>query len=68
MVGPRVVFRQFLSNGIAAAQYACEAQLQGPPVSSYNDGKEVLVTSLHWLTSEQHGPLLMVTYMHHSVQ
>ncbi|KAI1782402.1 hypothetical protein LXA43DRAFT_847067, partial [Ganoderma leucocontextum] len=37
------------------------------PVSSYNDGKEVLVTSLHWMASEQHGPLLMVTYMHHSV-
>ena len=54
--------------GTNTGEYVLEVKLQGPPLTSYNDGKEVLVTSLHWTDSKQHGRLLMVTYMYHGAQ
>ncbi len=47
--------------------YICKETLPDPPKLSKDVRKEVIVTSLHWTSTEQHGPLLLVTYMHHGV-
>ena len=36
-----------------------------PPKNSYNENREVLVTSVHWTMSKSRNPLLLVTYLHH---
>ena len=48
-------------------QWLQEAELGEPPKSSYNRNQEILITSLHWTSSERNSSLLMVTYMHHGI-
>ncbi|KAI0375848.1 WD40 repeat-like protein [Pilatotrama ljubarskyi] len=41
--------------------------LPEPPRSSLNDGREVLVTGIHWTKSRTHASLLLVTFMFHGI-
>ncbi|KAI9068782.1 WD40 repeat-like protein, partial [Trametes sanguinea] len=50
----------------SARQHALEVELSGLPSTYHTTDHEILVTSLHWSSSET-GDRLMVTYMHHGM-
>ncbi|TFK79939.1 WD40 repeat-like protein [Polyporus arcularius HHB13444] len=47
-----------------AARYVRERTFDEPPKTSHNESKEVVVTSIHWITSQQR---LAVTYLNHGI-
>ncbi|KAI0650958.1 hypothetical protein C8Q79DRAFT_924090 [Trametes meyenii] len=52
----------------AESKYKREIDLDEPPKTSQNESQPILVTSLHWTSSEKHPCLLFITYMNHGIQ
>ncbi|KAI0643028.1 WD40-repeat-containing domain protein [Trametes meyenii] len=48
-------------------KYDRELDLEEPPKTSQNESEPIIVTSLHWTSSDKHACLLFVTYMNHGV-
>ncbi|RPD58128.1 WD40 repeat-like protein [Lentinus tigrinus ALCF2SS1-7] len=50
----------------SARRFVRERTLPEPPKSSHNEYKEIIITSLHWSTSQTLSTLL-VSYLHHGI-
>ncbi|RPD67767.1 WD40 repeat-like protein [Lentinus tigrinus ALCF2SS1-7] len=60
--GPELSIWQWQRDGVP--NYVHKKTLDGPPKNSHNEAKEILVTSIRWIPSQQR---LAATYLYHGI-